>query len=413
MSLFADEAAMQKWLHKKFKKEAALADLTFNYELFKQSITTDDPSFVINQIRKSYLFCMDSFDINELLFANQNISLNPKDILKPDFVLYSAETQSIVIVELKNLKSATRQAGTEVGAYAAEIKTYLPFMADGEVVNVIVSSEWPVLLRHYVMNEIIWLNRNVICLEPAKRKGRIGLEIVPPEKIANDRLTFSVSEKQLGGFHLCLYDYGARQSGNYFRMDDHQNRIRTAMYAMAAKGNVLRTHGFAFLFRHRTEFGDAPYVITIVNYSSFQGLPTSFLDANYIPNKTAMRFLQILRDHNPEGQGQMLDKICDAGKIFLKGFCEPRPEDFRDWGYLKEFPFRNMDALAFASWGIFEEMYFERLAKEYRAIDLDFEHDNPMVAISMLNEIVQDIDLRIDWEKLGLGEEFDESFFDF
>ncbi|QEM12590.1 hypothetical protein [Mucilaginibacter rubeus] len=412
MSLFADEAAMQKWLHKKLKKEVALADLIFDYERYKSSIRTDDPSFVINQIRKSYLFCMDSFDINELLFANENISLNPKDILKPDFVLYAAETQSIVIVELKNLKSATRQAGTEVGAYAAEIKSYLPFMADGEVVNVIISSDWPVLLRHYVMNEIIWLNRNVICLEPLKRNGRIGLAIVSPDKIANDQLKFSVSQRQLGGFHLCLYDYGAKQAGNFFRMDDHQNRIRTALNAMAARGNALRTHGFAFLFRVRSDFGEAPYIITIVNFSSFQGLPFAFLDPEYVPNKTAMRFLQLLRDNDPEGHGQMLNKICEAGEVFLKGFCDPRPEDFRDWGYLKEYAFHEMDAMAFTGWGVFEEMYFELLAKKYDALDLDFEYDNPMVAISMLNEIVQEIDLQIDWEKLGLGDDDEDDFFE-
>jgi hypothetical protein len=412
MSLFADESAMQEWLLEKFTNETALSDLIINYDEFKEPGLPKFSHLTQQKIRESYRFCMASFEIIELLFANQNISLNPKDILKPDFILYAAETQSIVIVELKNLKGPTRQAGTEVGAYAAEIKSYLPFLADGEVVNVIISTEWPALLRHYVVNEIMWLNRKMICLEPVEHEGEIWLRIFQPERIVEGNLEFSVSSQQLGGFHLCLYDYEGISQGNYFRLNDYQNRIRTALNAMAAKGNALRTHGFAFLWRNIYEVGYAPYTITMVNYSSFQALPYTFLDPAYAPNDTAKRFLQLLRDHDPEGHGQMLTEICEAGETFLKGFCETRPEDFRDWGYLKRFFFEETDALAFVGWGIFEELFYERLARECDALDLDLRHDNPLIAISMLNEIIHEQNLHVDWNKLGMDNEVDESFFE-
>lgn len=127
MKIFENESAMQAWLHEKFESEISLSELIFNYDEFKNLEIPKPGSLVLEKIRESYLFCMSSFQINELLFANQNISLNPKDVLRPDFILYAAETQSLIIVELKNLKGPTREVGSEVGAYAAEIKSYLPF----------------------------------------------------------------------------------------------------------------------------------------------------------------------------------------------------------------------------------------------------------------------------------------------
>lgn len=412
MSLFTDESAMQEWLHGKFINETTLSELIINYDEFKEADSPKSTPLILQKIRESYSFCMASFENNELLFSNQNISLNPKDVLKPDFVLYAPETQNIIIVELKNIKGPTRQAGTEFGAYAAELKSYLPFLADGEVVNVIVSTVWPALICHYVINEIMWLNRNLICLEPVDHEGETLLKIVQPSVITDDIRRFSISTQQLGGYHLCLYDYEGVKQGNYFRMANHDNQIRAALNAMSVRGNSLRTHGFAFLWKNIYEFGYAPYTITLVNYTSFQALPYSFTDPAYVPNETAMRLLELIRDHDPEGHGQILNTICEAGERFLKGFCDPRPEYFTDWQNLKPSIFYETDAMAFVAWGVFEELFYERLAEAYTRDDYDYRHDNPMLAIAMLNEIIDETKLYIDWGKLGLDNEVDESFFD-
>jgi len=180
---------------------------------------------------------------------------------------------------------------------------------------------------------------------------------------------------------------------------------------MAAKGNALRTHGFAFLWRNIYEVGEAPYTITLVNYSSFQALPYALIDPDYVPNKTALRFLQVISDHDPEGHGQMLNTICEAGELFLKGFCSPRPENFTDWLNLKAAVFQETDALSFAGWGIFEELFYEHLAKAYLSDDYDYRHDNPLLAISVLNQIIDETKLHFDWSKIGLEGGTDESFF--
>lgn len=279
MKLFEDEGSMQRWLSNKFADGKSLSDFIVNYEHFGKAEDSKNQSFSVQKVMDSFGFCLSSFDNNEVIVENENISLSEGDILMPDFLLYAPVTQSVIIIELKNIKGPTRQVGTEIGAYAAEVKTHLPFMADGDIINVIISSEWPTLLRHYVFNDIVWLQRKIICLKPVSNVDGISLEILPPDLIADSSPEIKISAQQLGGYHLCLYDDKLHCGGDYYRMEENENQMRSALAAMGAKGNSLRTHGFAFLWRHVFEVGLAPYNITIVNLSAFQSLPRLFLDA--------------------------------------------------------------------------------------------------------------------------------------
>src|SRR5689334_14728819 len=80
----------------------------------------------------------------------------------------------------------SRQAGTEAGAYAGELRSHLPFLSDGDVVNVLISSVWPTLLRHYVAHEILWIGRKVLCLEPVEVGESHSLKIVEPARFTDD-----------------------------------------------------------------------------------------------------------------------------------------------------------------------------------------------------------------------------------
>ncbi len=184
MKIFESESFMQQWLSEQFARGKSLADLVSNLEEY-DSPFSEKETFSLRKVIDAFKFCLSSFDNNEVLVENKDISLSDKDILKPDFLLYAPGTQSVIVIELKNIKSPTRQVGTEFGAYAAEVKTHLPFLADNDVINVIISSEWPTLLRHYVFNDIVWLDRKLICLQPVNTLQGIFLEIVPPLLIAD------------------------------------------------------------------------------------------------------------------------------------------------------------------------------------------------------------------------------------
>lgn len=404
MKLFDNEGLMQEWLSKKFAEGKSLSDIIVNYEEYGQPYP-EKQSFSIEKVVDSFRFCLSSFEVNEVIVENKDISLSEKDILKPDFLVYAPVTQSVIIIELKNIKGPTRQVGTEIGAYAAEIKTHLPFLADGEIINVVVSSEWPTLLRHYVYNDIVWLQRKVICLEPVATATGILLKIISPSLIADTSPKIQISGQELGGYHLCLYDERLYKGGDFYAMEENQNQMHCALVAMAAKGNSLKTHGFAFLWRHCFEVGLAPYNITIVNLSAFQALPRILLNSGFKPNDITKRLLKVLMDHAPEGHGHMLDSICDAGIRLLESFSKPRPENYSDWNALKAKVFENTDAIAFVGWGIFEELFFERLVQEYKTGDFDYRHDDPLLAIAMLNEIIAEQSLSIDWEQMGYNDE--------
>lgn len=410
MKIFENEHAMQQWLSEQFAMGNSLADFVANFDDFEQPFSNKQ-SFSLRKVIDSFRFCLSSFDNNEVIVENRDISLNDQDILKPDFLVYAPSTQSVIIIELKNIKGPTRQVGTEIGAYAAEVKTHLPFLADGDVINVVIASHWPALLRHYVFNDIVWMGRKLICLQPVNTQEGIRLEIIPPSLIADTSPEIKFNAQELGGYHLCLYDDRLYGGSDYYGMEDNENQMRCALAAMAAKGNSLKTHGFAFLWRHAFKVGLAPYVITLVNLSAFQKLPRLLLNPEIVLNDITKRLLRILMDHDPEGHGHLLDSICDAGIRFLEGFSKPSPENYTDWNVLKPRIFENTDAIAFVGWGIFEELFFERLHREYQDGEFDYSHDDPLVAIAMLNEIIGEERLYVDWEKLGFNQEDDDGAF--
>jgi len=390
---FKSEKEMQAWLSDLFKKGHFLAEIVLNYEDFRKNKHHDNyPESSYQKIIQSFQHCLNSFENHEVLSEDVNISLNPGDILRPDFLLYSPGSESILIVELKNIKGPTRQVATEIGAYAAEIRSYLPFLADGDLVNVIISCEWPSLLYHFVYYEIVWLNKGIICLEPIQNGDEMGLKIVDPLIIFKEQMIPLISAKQLGGYQICLYDDQILGGGDYMRLEEYEDSMRVALNAMSAKGNSLKANGFAFLWRHCFDVGLAPYNITVINFASFQ--TPSLTTRNPLIQKSdfGKRLKKVVRDYDPEGHSRTLDVIADYGEIFLKEFCSPKVEGYSNWETLKPRIFTNTDALAFIGWGIFQDRLFDRLRlmPKHDEADFRFESTDPLFAIEMLNEIIKE-----------------------
>src|SRR4051794_4177899 len=84
-------------------------------------------------------------------------ALNPKSIsreigsrLHPDFVLYNPLSGSFSVFELKVTKPASREAATELLAYAHEIRNHFPFLADSEINLVLIFNQRSTLLERAV-----------------------------------------------------------------------------------------------------------------------------------------------------------------------------------------------------------------------------------------------------------------------
>jgi hypothetical protein len=383
---FDSEKEMQKWLSNQLSDEKELTDLIQNIEEFEKYKPN---SLASKKVFESFTHSLKSLDNTSIISEDENISLKKGDSLKPDFLLYALETESIVIVEIKNTGHATREGGTELGAYASEVKSYVPFISDGDIVNVIISPDWPTLIRHYIFHEIFWVQRNVICLEPIKVKDEVKLNIVDINSIIEDNISLKIGYQHLGGYQLCLYDYNLySEPENTTRLDRHIEQMNTAINAMAIKGNSQRGHGFAFLWKGNWELSLAPYSITVLNFAPFQSLERLFHDENFEPNSITEKFVDIVTDFDPTGHGESLISITQTGRDFLEDFCSPRMEGFHTWDVLKDIMLRRSDLISFHSWGVFGELYSNKLLERYKDGDLTLKSNDPNLGLELLDELI-------------------------
>ena len=119
---FESEKEMQKWLSNELSNEKFLTDLILNIEEFENFKPN---SLASKKIFQSFTHSLKSLYNTSVISEDENISFKKGDSLKPDFLLYALETESVVIVEIKNSGHATREGGTELGAYASEVKSCL------------------------------------------------------------------------------------------------------------------------------------------------------------------------------------------------------------------------------------------------------------------------------------------------
>jgi len=59
-------------------------------------------------------------------------------------------------------------------------------------------------------------------------------------------------------------------------------------------------------------------------------------------------------------------------------------------GNLKPDVFDQTDALAFVGWAIFGELFYDKLAQEYQDGNYEPDANSPLLAISLLNEIIDE-----------------------
>jgi hypothetical protein len=385
MGVFATEAEMQEWLSDALARVEGLCELIDGLAALDTAVGTNLGQV---QVLSAFRKCLKSLYITQTIFENENISVSDPDVLKPDFVLYAPETESIVIVELKNLVSPSRQAGTELGAYTAEIRACIPFLSDGEVVHVLISQEWPALLKHYARHEIVWQGRKLLCLRPVRRQNNtLALEILPLSEIGEDLSGFQVGEGHLGSYNICLYDHCLYQQGaDRERLAVALDVFKVALQAMAVTGNRLNSHGFAFLWKDRWKESLAPYSIVVANFAPFKSLERFVKDDAV--SAVIERFIRVVTDFGPEGHGITLTEVTDTCVEIVRDFCSPTVEGFTTWEVLRDSMASRMDHLAFVGWGFFGEAAVEEVKARHRCGDLTCSLTSPVVGLAVLEKLI-------------------------
>lgn len=382
--IFKFESEMQSWLSQKLSQIDGINDLICNSEYIDRFVPSSREE---KKVWDNFKYCIEGLDCNELLIANKNISLKKGDVLKPDFILYSIESQSIVIVELKNFPDATREAGTEISAYAGEIKTYFPFLSEGDLINIVISPSWPTLIRHHLFFEIFYQKRNILCLTPCKRGKEILFKVISPTILTAENSLYKISSKHLGGYNLSLYDPGLYHE-QPINMDERIEQMKTALNVVASKGNIHSGHGFAFLWKDHSEKSLAPYSIVIMNVAPFQSIDWLTDVENDERNEITKKFIHILDEYDPIGHGESLNDITAKCTQFLDNFCEPRKEGFLTWDRILYQLKGRAEFIAFKSWGIFDELYMDELFIEYKKGNFTLKDNDPDLGMKVINSII-------------------------
>jgi hypothetical protein len=366
MKLFESEEKMQEWLEGEITTRESLSDLIDGIVAAPNS-SSSTASFKIESV---YRYCLESLHNLFIISTDENIALSTKEKLKPDILAYAPETQSMVIFELKNIGGPTRQSATELSAYCAEINNYLPFISDADIVNIIISNEWPTLLRKHIVQDILWRGRKLLCLRPYQAGSELRLQAVSPNDLGCLEFDLKMAPQHVGGFQICLYDNELySKDPNRSRLDQFQPQMRSAMAAMASKGNLAGNHGFAFLWKDNWGESLAPYSITILNVAAFNRLDRFLIDLpeGVEPSEIQKRFFKLVADYAPEGHGQSLNELLEEAQRFLKGFCSPQPEGFMTWPALHNSMKQRAEYVSFSAWGFFGERHLDLLQKKYEA----------------------------------------------
>lgn len=384
-----------------FKNEAEfqkiISDLLLGPEDFglaisnKEIIDSEYESIFEQKIIDTYRYCLDSLNILEKICEDKNIALKKGEILRPDFLLYAAETESVVLFELKNGKKPTREAGTELSAYSSAIKSYLPFLSDGDIVCVIISPEWPTLLKHYCFYEIFWFKRQLICIRPVKDELGVKLEIIPPSEFSREENTYSISKQHIGGYNISLYDDNLYvDPSNRTRFKIYEESMKQSIRLMASKGNHYGSHGFAFLWKDHWQGSLAPYSITVMNFAPFQSLERLLHVEDRKISKMDKRMFKIVNEFGPIGHAKSLSSIVNHGKKLLTPFCDPRTEGYNVWESVEFNIMRRADYIAFKGWGMFEEIYNEIMLMAIEDGHANLSDINSMIGIQVLDSIFDD-----------------------
>jgi len=185
----------------------------------------------------------------------QNISLDRKERLLPDFVLFNPKKYSFVIVELKTSRKPEREAITELTGYEHELRNQFPFLSSYDVSFVLIATEYSSLLTHSVSSLITWGGKNVLCLRAESSDAGVVLRIELPAPWS--------AMGQDGLPRLGLLTGSILIESDAVGQEPPATFIERAFEILVHDGERARAHGFALLSRMTHLHSEASFMITV------------------------------------------------------------------------------------------------------------------------------------------------------
>lgn len=385
---FSSEAELQEWMR------TALADpCLFSEKLIDGRILshrgTSSPSY--KTVHDSYRRARYLLEGMEVVTDNQNISLDKSTRLRPDFLMWSQITNAYAIVELKNAPKPEREAGTELSAYHAELRSALPFIPEGDIVNVIVALHWSDILRRHVWHAIGAQSRCILCLQPVELVSggvkTIKLRIIPPEELLkgiNERL---LSSLRMVGYSL-FHERRSMYAQNPPRCEDDIHPLYAAVSAIANRGTELKSHGFAFIWHDSL----LPYS-HVISFMCTESTPSAVAFARRLRNSSKVNFLshimsQVKQSDDDPIIGATAQDLANRLSEFTGAQYNIDLETTQDWLLLgMRMTQQGCTPLSFKGWGVFGAAFEDELARQYRTQDYFPPPDCPIIGMRVVDQL--------------------------
>lgn len=266
--------------------EGYLLDNITGIDRLDEAIKMDDdehmfPQFAIDDLLKqkysrSAKHVLSSLENYEIVSGEkiQNISLNKKEALLPDIILFNRKTCQVVIVENKTSFKTEREALTELIGYSHEIKNHLPFFSNYDINYILISTEFNTLLDHSISGQILTGDIQILCLKPLTSGEDINsLEVYFPKSWSDVGQT-DLPANALVSYTLCLYENEDLPIDTF----NYQAIIEMAADLIVQEAARFSSHGFSIVWKNGLERSaiDCKAAITIYIINSYAFLPRAY-----------------------------------------------------------------------------------------------------------------------------------------
>ena len=189
-------------------------------------------------------------DDNELVILNgefiQNISLEKKQQLYPDLLLYNKSNGKYIVGEIKRSREAERQAVTELLGYELEIKNHLPLTSNSEILMILISFDYSTLLQHSI-ESLILDHKPIICLLPVMTNGEFEhFDIFCPDCWTNTNYAL-LDEKAFQGTTYSINNKYNNEYGDK-SIEELIDISETAIEYIRGNCEKYKQHGFSLMW---------------------------------------------------------------------------------------------------------------------------------------------------------------------
>jgi|GEM_PF-1985443 hypothetical protein len=279
---------------------------------------------------KRVLACLGDYEVisSESI---KNISLNKKEKLFPDLILFNRSSAQIILIENKTSGQTEREAITELMGYAHEIRNHLPFISNYDISYILISTTFNVLLDHSVSAQILSTDINFLCLKPVVAEDEVlSLAVHIPGSWSN------IGESELPENALMSYSlFLSEKEGVDIESFDVKSKVRIAADLILHNATDFRSSGFYIIWSNELKniSSQSGIGISIYILNPFAFLPHAV--KNNFPLNTESALAKYLKDYvNETGTTvypSSLFRICDQAEEFLSQYFNLEWDRNTDW----------------------------------------------------------------------------------